>query len=154
MFEHVGLAVAERQAAERQARSVGPDRAGWDASPDGDRLMDALTQQLEPLCFGERFVPHLYVLLGDDSLASAFLSDGMAHLLAPLGHTANAWIETIALLARLDAREDDPDAVRLSTLHAAKGLEYPHVFLVGAELIRRRPPRSTRPARCCGGWRP
>ncbi len=29
----------------------------------------------------------------------AFFSDGMAALLAPLGHTANAWIETIALMA-------------------------------------------------------
>ena len=30
---------------------------------------------------------------------------------------------------------DDPqaDAVRLSTIHASKGLEFPHVFIVGAE---------------------
>ncbi|MHA3024048.1 heterodisulfide reductase-related iron-sulfur binding cluster [Mycobacterium sp. BMJ-28] len=31
----------------------------------------------------------------------AFFSDGMAYLLAPLGHTANAWIETIALMGHI-----------------------------------------------------
>ncbi|HVL59662.1 MAG TPA: 3'-5' exonuclease, partial [Burkholderiaceae bacterium] len=41
--------------------------------------------------------------------------------------------QLIALITRLDGRDDDPDAVRLSTIHAAKGLEYPHVFLIGAE---------------------
>ncbi|UVA79394.1 UvrD-helicase domain-containing protein [Pandoraea commovens] len=42
--------------------------------------------------------------------------------------------QTIALMSMLEGRDgDDPDAVRLSTLHASKGLEYPHVFLVGVE---------------------
>ncbi len=41
--------------------------------------------------------------------------------------------QRIALITRLDGQEDDGDAVRLSTVHASKGLEYPHVFLIGVE---------------------
>ncbi|MEO5763714.1 MAG: UvrD-helicase domain-containing protein [Casimicrobiaceae bacterium] len=42
--------------------------------------------------------------------------------------------QMVALITRLDDREsEDPDAVRLSTLHAAKGLEFAHVFIVGLE---------------------
>ncbi|MEE9343003.1 MAG: UvrD-helicase domain-containing protein [Gammaproteobacteria bacterium] len=43
-------------------------------------------------------------------------------------------VNHISLLDRLD-RDDDSatDCVRLSTMHAAKGLEFPHVFIVGME---------------------
>ncbi|HZY16886.1 MAG TPA: UvrD-helicase domain-containing protein [Ramlibacter sp.] len=39
--------------------------------------------------------------------------------------------QTIALLSTISEREKDQNVVTLSTLHAAKGLEWPHVMLVG-----------------------
>ena len=41
--------------------------------------------------------------------------------------------QTIALINLLDKQDGDIDAVQLSTLHAAKGLEFKHVFLIGIE---------------------
>ncbi|USX14361.1 UvrD-helicase domain-containing protein [Oxalobacteraceae bacterium OTU3CAMAD1] len=41
--------------------------------------------------------------------------------------------QMVALMSMLEGQDEDPDAVRMSTLHASKGLEYPHVFLVGVE---------------------
>jgi ATP-dependent DNA helicase Rep len=39
--------------------------------------------------------------------------------------------QTISIIISLAERGDDQDVVTLSTLHAAKGLEWPHVFLAG-----------------------
>ena len=41
--------------------------------------------------------------------------------------------QMVALMTMLEGKDEEPDAVRMSTLHASKGLEYPHVFLVGVE---------------------
>lgn len=43
-------------------------------------------------------------------------------------------VQRVALITLLERSDDDePDAVKLSTLHASKGLEYRHVYLAGVE---------------------
>jgi ATP-dependent DNA helicase Rep len=41
--------------------------------------------------------------------------------------------QTVSLLSQLDRKDSELDAVRLTTIHASKGLEFPHVFVVGCE---------------------
>lgn len=43
------------------------------------------------------------------------------------------FLEEVALISDLDTVEDSSDAVTLMTLHAAKGLEFPVVFMIGME---------------------
>lgn len=45
----------------------------------------------------------------------------------------NEFLEEVALIADIDNLEEDADYVALMTLHSAKGLEFPTVFLTGME---------------------
>jgi len=58
----------------------------------------------------------------DDAAGAALVSERRSLL---------AVAQTVSLISTLGEREQDPDVVTLSTLHAAKGLEWPHVMLVG-----------------------
>jgi DNA helicase-2/ATP-dependent DNA helicase PcrA len=52
---------------------------------------------------------------------------------APAGGRLAEFLTEVALVADVDEMDDAQDAVTLMTLHAAKGLEFPIVFLVGME---------------------
>ena len=45
----------------------------------------------------------------------------------------SGFLEEVALVADIDSLDNDTDYVVLMTLHSAKGLEFPNVFLVGME---------------------
>jgi len=47
--------------------------------------------------------------------------------------TLNGFLEEIALMTDIDNYNSDLDAVIMMTLHSAKGLEFPNVFLIGME---------------------
>lgn len=47
--------------------------------------------------------------------------------------TLSGFLEEVALVADIDSLEEDSDYVVLMTLHSAKGLEFPQVYLVGME---------------------
>jgi DNA helicase-2/ATP-dependent DNA helicase PcrA len=47
--------------------------------------------------------------------------------------TLDAFLQQVALVADADTRRDDEGLVTLMTLHNAKGLEYPIVFMIGCE---------------------
>ena len=49
------------------------------------------------------------------------------------GATLGGFLEEVALVADIDNVDDSTDIVLLMTLHSAKGLEFPYVYLVGME---------------------
>ena len=71
-------------------------------------------------------------------LAPEDLPDARAHLqelmTAAGEHTAlSEFLQEVALLTSADEKEDERDQVQLLTIHAAKGLEWPIVFVAGLE---------------------
>jgi DNA helicase-2/ATP-dependent DNA helicase PcrA len=65
-----------------------------------------------------------------DELITAAVEFDRQH---PEDGSLEAFLEQVALVSDTDAFEDSNDRVTLMTLHAAKGLEFPHVFIIGVE---------------------
>ena len=94
-----------------------------------DDLFDqvlARTDYRAALKKGDRFDERWENVLGLRNAASKY-----ADLVPPTG--LRAFLQETALQADLDTLRDDRDAVTLMTLHSAKGLEYPVVFITGME---------------------
>ncbi len=51
----------------------------------------------------------------------------------PEGATLEGFLEEVALLSDIDNYDNELDTVTLMTLHSAKGLEFPYVYIVGFE---------------------
>ena len=47
--------------------------------------------------------------------------------------TLSGFLEQVALVADIDSLDEETDYVVMMTLHSAKGLEFPHVYLAGLE---------------------
>ncbi len=63
--------------------------------------------------------------VGDNAGAASSHPDGLDRV--------QAFLEAISLVTDLDENDPDQSSVTLMTLHSAKGLEYPVVFLIGLE---------------------
>ncbi len=79
-----------------------------------------------------------YLRMLDEQLSSEDRRDAEEHLkeLQAAAEEHNAlsdFLQEIALMTNLDNKDDEQDAVQLLTIHAAKGLEWPVVFVMGLE---------------------
>jgi DNA helicase II / ATP-dependent DNA helicase PcrA len=114
---------------------------------EGARRMAALLARWRRMAQGTTPPDHLladvleqsgYMAALEQRFSAEDLPDARAHLqelmAAAEEHTAlSDFLQEIALLTSADEREDERDRVQLLTIHAAKGLEWPAVFVTGLE---------------------
>jgi DNA helicase-2/ATP-dependent DNA helicase PcrA len=108
-------------------------------------MMDKFQQSLESITF-----PQLTSMIIEESGYGALLREegtresrdrmqNLEELLRGMeeqqaaGNTLNDYLEQVALVADVDALDSDRSRVTLMTLHSAKGLEFPIVFMAGME---------------------
>ena len=62
-----------------------------------------------------------------------FKSAAREFISLPMPDALTAFLESVSLVSDVDAMDEEPERLTLITLHQAKGLEYPVVFMVGME---------------------
>ncbi|MBB5215750.1 ATP-dependent DNA helicase Rep [Parapusillimonas granuli] len=108
------------------------------AGVDGARE-DTAAVQLDDLLDTIQYERHLYDVFDERQAQTRWanvleLVSWLKRKAEEGGMTLIELVQHVALVTMLERGDDEePDAVKLSTLHASKGLEYPHVYLAGVE---------------------
>ena len=99
----------------------------------------------EPL---DEFVGDVIAKTGDEAMLKAMKEEGetrrenLGQLVSSIktyadqngeDATLSGFLEEVALISDLDSYDTDADSVTMMTIHSAKGLEFPYVFVVGME---------------------
>lgn len=112
----------------------------FQARADKPSHIEPVATLLDDLLRWMRYEDHLFDTASDDRSAQARwqnvldLMDWLKERALDPDQGLTNLLQHIALITMLERQEDEqPDAVKLSTLHASKGLEYPHVYLLGVE---------------------
>lgn len=129
-----GLLEATAGAAAGRIRDFFAMVSGWRAAAPEMSVPELLERILENVGFMDW-------LEQDDAATAAARSENVAELIngthafheASDGGTLAQFLEQTALIADADTIPDDQGVVRLMTVHAAKGLEFPVAVIVGAE---------------------
>jgi ATP-dependent DNA helicase Rep len=113
--------------------------AGTNEETSNGETSDGAARVLDDLLTAVNYERHLYDLLDDRQAQSRWtnvleLLDWLKRKAGEEDMTLLELVQHVALVTMLERSEDDePDAVKLSTLHASKGLEFPYVYLIGVE---------------------
>jgi superfamily I DNA/RNA helicase len=97
-----------------------------------------LSQTRQAVTAVARLVEHIHSFMVQQRVEPLSENDGewlrqLARRAAPWGADLAGFLEAMALQSETDAYDPRADRVTLMTLHAAKGLEFPVVFIVGCE---------------------
>jgi ATP-dependent DNA helicase Rep len=123
-----------------QARQLEPlrefgefvNRIAWRAAKE------PAAQVLDDLVAAIGYRAHLFDTLDDKQAAARWQNatdfvDWLKKRAEEEGSTLVQLAQSVAILSQLDRNDAQADVVRLTTIHASKGLEFPHVFIAGCE---------------------
>lgn len=139
--------IGPREAARRAAECPNITARPRKALVAFSKLLDELSNDLETvepeallrkIMDATAFEAYLRDFGGSDGIDRVENVEELAAALAAYSRSAatptvSGFLEETALVADVDRYEHSPDRLTLMTLHAAKGLEYPAVFIVGME---------------------